>query len=138
MDLYSVDADIAEIKRLDNSINHLIRSNSELLTYLPKTTNLQSQFDGGFDSQSIGTRDAEIAASEDTQQLRVVDNDSDDDYSLVTNTIKENEYTISSQRERVALLKFKLNGGENEQNKHDEHEKHEKHEKHTKNAGVSL
>ncbi|TIA90691.1 hypothetical protein E3P99_01433 [Wallemia hederae] len=93
--------------RLENSIRHLRRTNDELAAFIPKEQRSgDSAVEGSFESQTIGSRDAEIQAMEDDEQLRRLGNDSGDDSEMLLGVIKENEYTIASQQERVALLKY--------------------------------
>ena len=94
--------------RLDNSIRHLKRTNDELVAFIPKEQRSSGNgvVEGSFESQTIGSRDAEIQAMEDDEQLRRLGNDSGDDSQMLLGVIKENEYTIASQQERVALLKY--------------------------------
>ena len=94
-----------EIKRLENSVYHLERTNKELLTFLPKKSE-NKLIEGSFEAQSIGSRDQEIQAMEDEEQLRRLSDDNGDDTELVNGVIKENEYTIASQNERISLLKY--------------------------------
>lgn len=105
----------AEIKKLDNSVYHLKRTNEELAVYLPQKKPQSGVTEGSFDSQTIGSRDAEIQAMEDEEQLRRLSDDNSDDTEMLNGVIKENEYTIASQQERVALLKYaksiKVGGG---------------------------
>lgn len=94
-----------EIKRLENSVYHLERTNKELLAFLPKKSQ-NNLIEGSFEAQSIGSRDEEIQAMEDEEQLRRLSGDNGDDTELVNGVIKENEYTIASQNERISLLKY--------------------------------
>ncbi|TIB97988.1 hypothetical protein E3Q17_03201 [Wallemia mellicola] len=94
-----------QIKRLENSVYHLERTNKELLAFLPKKSQ-NKLIEGSFEAQSIGSRDQEIQAMEDEEQLRRLSDDNGDDTELLNGVIKENEYTIASQNERISLLKY--------------------------------